>query len=939
MCHGLELAGRAGIRVPERLGGTALRAGGYLARSIEEVVDGALQGRGRRGTKRWQPLEPLEPRQLLSISATSPGRFEVDLTWDAFDTTSYILDRYGPNGLECEYNIDGGDGKGNYNEFGYGTYTFMDTGLTPNTSYSYTLHEWWGDDHIQVTTQDVGSTLGDASFEDISVDNNYYGFLSEPYDGYWTFDGAGIAAVNDIFYPATGVDGYQFAMLRPNCAAMEQGVNLDAGFHTVSFLAAQSGSNDVNQSQTVRVRIDGNEVGTFTPTSSTFTSFTTVPIYLDGGDHTIRFETVASDGTAFIDNVSLSYLGVRNVSPLTISDQGNGSYVTSTMPTISGTVAHVLGDAVALKVYQGSSVNGTLVETWPLNANGAFTYDVPAGMLANGGTYTIQTVQTYGGTAIATSEPATFTIDVPPVISGLFITPLDNGDVISSAPTISGTAGHRSGVDSNTVTLQAYAGDTLFHEWPTTRAGNGAFSLTLPTGGLPEGTYTIRAMQSDTLGQFGYSDPSAICVKPVKISGSVTVGYGAKYQINVVSADPGILTVDWGDQTDPDSDGIVGEVIHCSGTLATASHQYFADPGIFTIHATASNTALGTYADETKVVTVTPLATWASESIVNLHNTGVNIDTDGQDTNWVIQTGNNRSKPAFVTVDSTGDNPAFPFGTLWDANSSTSKWISPLPYEMTNDGEGHFLFSTSFNLSNYLPSTASITTSFEVDARVDRIILNGQTVVANPLNLLTNGGLEKDTTTPLDQYHLVQMSTTNNNTAIPGWTVVSGKVDLVSDIYWQPFQGTYSVDMIGTPGTGAIQQVVSTIQGAHYTLTFDMAVNPENAHGNENGFTKYLRAEALAADGTVLASQNYSDTVGTRSKQNMQYVLRSLDFTANSATTTIRFSALAPTNLSDDIKTNLVCGPVLDNVKLTVEPSNAISRLMSFPKAVHSVRE
>jgi len=188
-------------------------------------------------------------------------------------------------------------------------------------------------------------------------------------------------------------------------------------------------------------------------------------------------------------------------------------------------------------------------------------------------------------------------------------------------------------------------------------------------------------------------------------------------------------------------------------------------------------------------------------------------------------------------------------------------------------------------------------------------------------NFLTNGGLEKDST-PLDQWGMVTCTPSSNSSALPGWTITSGCIDIVPSSYWQVSQGSDSVDLIGTPGLGAIAQSVTTTANTAYTLTFDFAANPQAGALGEAGTTKQLLVEALAADGTtVVASQTYQLTVGTRTISNMQYTANSFDFTTpnsiNGNQTTIRLSALTPLNLpSGATSSNVRTGPVVDNLNL-----------------------
>jgi len=189
-------------------------------------------------------------------------------------------------------------------------------------------------------------------------------------------------------------------------------------------------------------------------------------------------------------------------------------------------------------------------------------------------------------------------------------------------------------------------------------------------------------------------------------------------------------------------------------------------------------------------------------------------------------------------------------------------------------------------------------------------------------NLLVNGGLEKAATADVNPYNLIYLKP--GSTALPGWTITSGTVDLVpgtpsEDVYWLNTEGDFSVDLVGTPGVGGISQRVSTTAGTTYTLTFDFSVNPEVGPFDETSLTKTLLVQAIAGNGTVLLNRTVSDTAGTRTNDDMQWRSISYVFTAIGPLVTVKFSAAAPTDLPAGVTASKIfCGPVIDNVDLEV---------------------
>src|SRR3954471_1835706 len=102
-------------------------------------------------------------------------------------------------------------------------------------------------------------------------------------------------------------------------------------------------------------------------------------------------------------------------------------------------------------------------------------------------------------------------------------------------------------------------------------------------------------------------------------------------------------------------------------------------------------------------------------------------------------------------------------------------------------------------------------------------ILSLAAVSAAKANILVNGGLEA-AVSPTMPDNLVYTSTTHNTSALPGWSITSGAVDVVPNSYFQSSQGSYAVDLVGSPGVGVLAQTVTTVSGNHYRLTFDYSI-------------------------------------------------------------------------------------------------------------------
>jgi hypothetical protein len=193
-------------------------------------------------------------------------------------------------------------------------------------------------------------------------------------------------------------------------------------------------------------------------------------------------------------------------------------------------------------------------------------------------------------------------------------------------------------------------------------------------------------------------------------------------------------------------------------------------------------------------------------------------------------------------------------------------------------------------------------------------------------NMLINGGLESDPAL-LSPYNLIYASPTLNPGALNGWTI-GASLDVVPNSYWQAAEGSFSVDLIGSPDgdgqsvLGAISQTVTGLTvSQQYSLTFEFSVNPENYTG-EGGTTKILDVTIANSD---QPSTLFSASAGTRTDSDMQWTGETINFTASAGSTTITFASELPTNLPAFLTngtvpsaTNLYCGPVIDNVDLEV---------------------
>jgi hypothetical protein len=177
-------------------------------------------------------------------------------------------------------------------------------------------------------------------------------------------------------------------------------------------------------------------------------------------------------------------------------------------PSFSGKAGVASGDlaAVHLKLYAGATASGSPIQTITATPSGTSWSSGPVQTLADG-TYTAQAEQSDSAGNTGKSGAVTFRLDTtPPTVT--ISAPASGSLTKSSSPVIEGTAGTAEG-DSHSVTLELFAGATIGVQSPeetiVVQASNGHWTATL--GGLANGAHTVRAAQSDNLGNTGQSAP------------------------------------------------------------------------------------------------------------------------------------------------------------------------------------------------------------------------------------------------------------------------------------------------------------------------------------------------------------------------------------------------------------------------------------------------
>jgi hypothetical protein len=143
---------------------------------------------------------------------------------------------------------------------------------------------------------------------------------------------------------------------------------------------------------------------------------------------------------------------------------------------------------------------------------------------------------------------------------------------------------------------------------------------------------------------------------------------------------------------------------------------------------------------------------------------------------------------------------------------------------------------------------------------------------------------------------------------MPGWRVTQGSVDVTTKRYWQPApgQGTQTIDLVGTPGAGTIEQALFTRPGQEYLFSGWLAHNPENPVAPMGRAHVYLNNQ-------FFAELLHRDAAAT--KKNMRWRPFSYRFRATSVRTTLK--------IRDMTNTYPLCGAVLDGLSITPAPPHA----------------
>jgi hypothetical protein len=238
------------------------------------------------------------------------------------------------------------------------------------------------------------------------------------------------------------------------------------------------------------------------PSSATWT--VTPSEALPEGTYTVQAEQ--SDEAGDTNPSATSTFIIDTTPPLVhVASPANGSFVSNSKPTLSGTAGSASGDGtkgsasgdgtkVTLSIHDVTS-NTTLTPVVVSRSGTSWTTGSSGPQLLDQNTYTVVAEQSDEAGNTGTSTPSTFMIKTQgPAVS---LTPVAS-PTNDSTPTFGGSAGDIAG-DIASVRLKIYSGTTASGS-PTQTVSvtpSGATWTTGPAGQLKDGTYTAQAEQSD----------------------------------------------------------------------------------------------------------------------------------------------------------------------------------------------------------------------------------------------------------------------------------------------------------------------------------------------------------------------------------------------------------------------------------------------------------
>jgi hypothetical protein len=126
---------------------------------------------------------------------------------------------------------------------------------------------------------------------------------------------------------------------------------------------------------------------------------------------------------------------------------------------------------------------------------------------------------------------------------------------------------------------------------------------------------------------------------------------------------------------------------------------------------------------------------------IPIYGTGVGIVNPAVDPHWTLASGPLGNGTLTVVADNSA------IFSLWNANGPTARWVSPIGDPTQNLPPGDYTFLTTFDLTGFLESTATLSGTYFADDTVTDILVNGVSLgigggdFVNPTSFTINCGI------------------------------------------------------------------------------------------------------------------------------------------------------------------------------------------------------
>ncbi len=279
-----------------------------------------------------------------------------------------------------------------------------------------------------VTT--TAPVVNDPGFESFAVGNG--GYIYNPGGSAWTFSmesgvsGTGVSGNGSPFTNKSpnAPEGVQVAFIQQVGTITQSIAGWNPGSYQLSFQSVQR-TNYQTSSEDFQVYLDNTVVGTFTPSGTSYQTYTTDPFPVTAGSHTLSFrglDSAGGDNTAFIDDLRvIDSSGGKDIAPTPV--------ITS---PASASPLDVIGTTTQLSV--GATVDGdlsNLIYSWSVKSkpdgafnpqfsdNGSNAASNVTATLTSAGNYTLLVTVGYHG-SIASSE---VTVTLEQTVTSILVSP------------------------------------------------------------------------------------------------------------------------------------------------------------------------------------------------------------------------------------------------------------------------------------------------------------------------------------------------------------------------------------------------------------------------------------------------------------------------------------------------------------------------------------